>query len=248
MDIQKLAANCFLNGKKEQLMYKPEKRVEYVPYNDSLWRKRFPAKDGVNYKKLQLTNIGLYSISNPNMSNDLFQFIKALNPYFKTPLRDMQSIKVTETNGGLGGFSIRLAEYFDTLNIVEINGTHADIISNNLHEYGFGKDANKHIQIINDNYLDVMHKIENDLIISDPPWGGHSYAKHKAIRLGFNNIDVSCVINDLYASNRFGIFILLAPRNFDIQRFINDIKIPDLVIKNMGKHYFIAVINKNYKS
>ena len=243
MDIKKLSSKCFLNSEKRLIPYTPELNVKIEKYNESLWKRKFPSILGVNIRNLQLTNIGVYSISTPMISNNLILFIKDLSPYIKKPYKNLS---ITETNGGLGGFSIRLAEHFNELNIVEINPMHSKIIVNNLKEYGFEENKSKNIQIINDDYMNVMDDLYNDIIISDPPWGGPEYATAKSIRLGMNNIDITCVINHLYDRNRFRIFILMTAKNFDLQSFINIIKSPDIVIKNMGKHYFIAVINKKY--
>ena len=40
----------------------PEIEPELIPYNEKLWNKMFPKKNNLDYKKLQLSNIGVYSI------------------------------------------------------------------------------------------------------------------------------------------------------------------------------------------
>jgi hypothetical protein len=40
------------------------------------------------------------------------------------------------------------------------------------------------------------------------------------MRLGINNIDVTHIINELYKQKKFKVFILLCPRNFDIQSLV----------------------------
>ena len=241
LNLKSIPDNCFLNGKKEIIEFIPEKKIELIKYKPSLWKKKFPHKHNLKYEDLQLTNIGIYSIATPVISKKLVSFIMEISYIFKTNIR---KIKITETNGGVGGFSISLMEAFNNINIVEIDKTHSEIIINNLKVYN--NSVGKNIQGLNEDYLNVMELLENDLIISDPPWGGYDYINNSSIRLGMNNINIICIINELYTKNKFAVFILMAPKNYDIQHLMNNILSTDLIIKNMGKHYFIAVINKKY--
>jgi predicted RNA methylase len=243
-----LQSSYYINNPKRLIPYVPEKTVEMLRYDRKLWSTRFPSMGNINYKKLQLTNVGIYSIAKPYISQALITMIKEL--LVKYNLDDEKNdIVITETNGGVGGFSIRLAREFDNLNIVEINPTHADIIKNNLEVYGFGEKNKKNIKIWSADYLEVFNEIKSDIIICDPPWGGYEYASKGPISLGFNNVDIACVIQELIQRNLFKIFILMTPHNFNFNKFVekihNDIDIRK--IKKLRKineyHYFIAVIN-----
>lgn len=241
MNFEKLPPYCYLDKNYRVVLYEPEKKVELEGFNEKLWGKKFPQdiKKSIALDKLLLTNIGIYSIATPQISQSLIDFIYALCDQYKLK-RD--TLRITETNGGLGGFSIRLAHYFNTLNIVEINPQHADIIENNLHVYELNT-PDKKIKIYKENYLNIMHSITSDVIICDPPWGGYNYAKQKSIRLGFDNINVTCIINELIKNKLFKLFILMTPRNYDIHNFISNINSKNIVIHKLEKHYFIAIIN-----
>ncbi len=238
MDWKSLSNECFLDKKNGYVPFKPEKTMTMAKFNRSLWSRKFPQdmEKSFQLEKLMLTNIGIYSIATPQISQSLVDLITMLCDKFGL---DNDNISITETNGGVGGFSIRLAQKFKHLNIVEINETHVKVIKNNLEVYGVdGK-----ITIYNDDYLSLLYEIKNDVIICDPPWGGYDYGKKKTIDLGFNNINVICIINELLKKNLFKIFILMTPKNYNISYFILNINSKNILIHKLEKHYFIAVIN-----
>lgn len=234
MDFSNLHPSCYINKTKKIIPYTPEKKVKFLKYDKKIWSEKFPEEKDIDYKKLQLTNIGLYSIATPYISKNLILLIDEL---ISTYNLDKDNITVTETNGGVGGFSIRLAKRYKYINIVEINKAHADIITNNLKVYNL---ENANIKIFNDDYLNVLDKIDSDIIICDPPWGGTDVYEKNNILLGFNNINVSCIINELAKKRLFKFFILMTPFNFDLNKFNKSIK-HDIIIRSVSRHYFIVV-------
>lgn len=235
----KLDAKCYIDKSKRFVPFIPETDIKLEPFNENTWNRKFPRDLGdVALEKLKLTNIGIYSIATPLISKEMLDFVQELCALYNLP--DRENMVVTETNGGLGGFSIRLASVFNALNIVEIIPQHAEIIKNNLEVYGF--DKNRKIKIYNQDYLSVLSSIQSDIIICDPPWGGYNYAKQKSIKLGFNNVSITCIINFLLKNNRFKIFILMAPKNFDIQNFISMVDSDTILIRRLRNHYLVAII------
>ncbi len=244
MDFSNLPEQCYLDRTKKISKYVPEKEVKMERFVERIWKTKFPQDilQGVRLSKLQLTNIGLYSIATPAISSALIELIQDLCICHRDLSLDFKNLEITETNGGLGGFSIRLAQHFDKLNIVEINPKHAAIIKNNLRVYGLDTHE-KNITIYEKDYMDAMHDIKSDIIICDPPWGGYSYGKQKNIKLGMNNVDITCIINEVFRSSLCKIFILMAPRNYDIQNFLQGIASRNIMIRKLDKHYFIVIRN-----
>jgi len=98
----------------------------------------FHKKDKSDYTKLQLSNIGTYSIFYPNSSDDLAKIIRSYVPAF--------------------------ANYFDKINAVEIVKLHCDILDNNLKVYYIKDKVNIHCI----DYLDIGDKLKQDVIFFDP--------------------------------------------------------------------------------
>ena len=105
---------------------------------------------------------------------------------------------------------------------------HVEIIKHNVNEYKLSKKVN----VIKSDYMNVMDTLKQDIIVSDPPWCGRDYMKYTELRLHLNNIDITCIINDLYRKDKFKLYVLLVPCNYDIKFFIEKIKSPSIFIKN----------------
>jgi len=91
-----------------------------LTYNEKQWKKLFNPPPNNNYKNLQLTSIGIYSIGQPDIIKELLIFVKE---QIKNINLDIKTLTITETNGGLGGFSSVLLKEFNNVNIVELNPT-----------------------------------------------------------------------------------------------------------------------------
>ena len=63
----------------------------------------------------------------------------------------------------------------------------------------------------------IAYKLNQDIIIADPPWGGTNYDKISRIRLHLNNVDITCIINKLYKKDKFKILIKLILLIHDLQ-------------------------------
>jgi predicted RNA methylase len=208
-----------------------------LPYDESQWKRLFAEPPDRDYKKLQLTQVGTYSIGQPDICAELTRFIKDM----ATEVGLDENAVITETNGGVGGFSVALLQVYNKVNIVELNPTHFKIIKNNLDIYGFGKDSAKKVTIYEADYIGKMLDLSQDIIISDPPWGGRSYAKKSSVALGFSNINITDVINFLHGAGRFKLFIFLAPHNYDFAYFMQNIRAKNVSIRKVRKHNFICV-------
>ena len=121
-----------------------------------------------------------------------------------------------------------MAPLFKKINTVEIIPLHVEIIKHNVKEYKLSKKVN----VIETDYMNVMDTLKQDIIGSDPPWCGRDYMKYTRLRLYLNNIDITCIINDLYRKDKFKLYVLLVPYNYDIKFFIEKIKSPSIFIKN----------------
>ena len=234
---------CFINSKHKIIKFKPEKKIESLEYDDELWSRVFLPSYKVNPKNLKLTNIGKYSAAKTHVTGALLitlrELIKAWQPGF--PLKKMV---VTESNGGMGALTISLAKYVKKINTVEIIKEHVDVIKNNVEQYKLSKN----VDVIHADYMDVAYKLKQDIIIADPPWGGTNYDKISRIRLHLNNVDITCIINKLYKKDKFKIFVLLVPYNFDIKLFIERSICHTMCIRKYGGLYCIFLRGRNAKN
>lgn len=239
MSFSNISPNCYINKRHKLVKFTPEKNIQKLPYDKKLWDRIFIPKKGVNFEDLQLTNIGKYSIAKKDVTKELPDLIKSF--YKIIPTKQQKKIKelvITESNGGLGGITIGIAPYVKKVNTIEITGDHAKIIEHNLDMYNI-----KNVKVINKDYLDVLFDTKQDIIIADPPWGGPQAKRIPNLRLGLNNVDITCIINELYKKNAFQMFVLVAPYNFALQQFTRDIESNTYIVKKYRAHYLIFVFN-----
>ena len=198
---------CYIDKNKEVVPFVPESNIKIVKASEYEMKKIFPYKKGLNYDNLMMTNIGIYSGTNPYITGKMIEIIK------KT-FKNHKNLVITDANGGVGGFSLQMAKNFGFVKIVEIEKIHTRVIKNNLKEYGFSN-----FKVYNKDYLDIMMKLKQDIIVFDPPWGGKGYKSRKKILLELDNVDISCIIKKLYDARKFKLVIFLIPYNFDLEHF-----------------------------
>lgn len=238
MSISKIPTNAFIIKEHAIIKYKPEIELMYETLNDTVWKCKFPYYPNVIYKNLQLTNVGLYSIVSPDNSANLITILCEINTQYKF-VQHMSDLVVTDATAGVGGFAIRLTKIFKLVNIVEINKTHMDIIKHNLRTYNI----NLHnVNLHNVDYMSIMHTLQQDIIVFDLPWCGPKYKLEKDMLLGLNNVNIWYIINDLHKNNKFKVCVVLVPKNFNFQDFINNITATTIIIKKTNLHFYIIII------
>jgi len=229
---------CYIDSTKKKVVPIPEKEIILLKFNQELWGRLFDTLVSDKFKKLQVSNIGVYSITKlsvreivKNIITNSYKFLK-----IKKKLKD---IVITDSNGGNGGISIYFSKYVKKVNCIELNNIHYDIIKNNLELYNVSKKVN----LINGDYIDHMYELKQDVIICDPPWGGRSYKNSKKIKLQLDNIDIVCIINQLYEKNLFTLFILLVPYNYDMENFFRNINATNININLSDKVKIITIMH-----
>ncbi len=223
---------AFLTAEKYVQKHKPEKRIEPIPYDPKKWKIYF----GMANPKLLLSNIGTYSIAKPQMGGQLIAFIKK-------QIKNIKNLVVTETHGGLGGFTIPLAANFKKVQTVEIEKVHADIIKNNVSVLN-----HRNVQVYENDFMEIYPSLQQDVIVCDPPWGGLDYHEKKNIQLGLNNVNIIYFINKLAREKRYSLFVLLVPANYDFNNFFRHLD-ADLVARTRIEysnparphHFFIGI-------
>ena len=229
---------CYIDSKKKRVIPIPEKEIVLLKFNKELWERLFDKLEIEKFKKLEVSNIGVYSITKLSVRKIIKNIIKNSYKFLKIK-KKLKDLIITDSNGGNGGISIYFSKYVKKVNCIELNNIHYNIIKNNLELYN----VSKKVKLINDDYVDQMFKLKQDVIICDPPWGGKSYKKSKKIKLQLDNIDIVCIINQLYEKKLFTLFILLVPYNYDMENFFRNIKATNININLSDKVKIITIMN-----
>lgn len=207
--------NCFINKNNLNIIpFKSEKIPEEIKITEELYTKLFLQDNKINFNDLKISNIGIYSITKPNMANFICKEIYKL--------MNTNNITVTDALGNVGGMTINLAKHFTKINTCEIIPLHYEIIKNNLKVYNLQNKVN----VINDDYMNIMFKLDQDIIFFDPPWGGEQYKNADGTVLGINNVNIYCIINKLLKYAKY--ILLLIPYNYssmDLLKIYSNIQI-----------------------
>lgn len=190
-----------LNDKR--INFIPESEPKLLKYNEKIWRKSFPYKKNINFKNLQLSNIGYYSIFYPGTAD---KFAKIIKSYIKT-----NNPIITDGTANMGGTTLAFTKYFNKVNAVEIIKLHCDILKNNLKVY----QVDKKVDIYCMDYLDIGDKLDQDVVFFDPPWGGPNYKEHLVLDLYLDGISISEIVKALIPKTMVAIRV---PYNYDFKK------------------------------
>lgn len=173
-------------------------------------RNMFPVVPGVERDKLEITDVGLYSISHKHAAWTIAQKAIEIMDY-KT------NLKITDATAGNGGNTINFALHIGSQNVnaIEIDKQEYDALCNNLKVYHLDT-----VLSIHGDCLDILDKLTQDVIFFDPPWGGRQYKAEQKVNLFLSQVPINQVINKFKKNAQF--IILKVPQNFDYESFVLD--------------------------
>tara|TARA_A100001015_G_C14982433_1_gene710054 strand:- start:428 stop:1066 length:639 start_codon:yes stop_codon:yes gene_type:complete len=186
----------------------------------------FPQEENINYSKLQITKEGLYSITYPKYSELITKYIKE-SLFDKYNLKDLV---ITDATSNVGGNVLNFSKYFKNVNAIELDKITCNVLRNNIEVYN-----RNNVNIYCGDSIDILKKLNQDIIFFDPPWGGKKYMKNKHIILKLSNINISKIINSYI--NKVLLIVMKVPINVNLSELIKNInfcKIEFYKIRNYG--------------
>lgn len=201
--------------------------IKEVSYKEGLWRKKFYPVPDLDYRRLRMSDVGLYSICKP-------VFIDLIRDIIRKRFRGRSPV-ITDGTAGMGMISIILAKDY-RVTAVEKETLHAEMIRNNARVYGVSLD------VITDDYTKVFMRLRQDVVVLDPPWkvlDGKYYKEKDLVDLMLSGINVVDIINMLDAK----LIILFAPYNFNIAYLIQNVKRQRVSVHRVltEKHYVVCI-------
>lgn len=208
---------------KKRKKFVPEVQPTLINYDQEIFTRFFPKSKDVNFENLQLSNIGVYSITDPSKAQIISDIIKS---YFD----ESEELVITDATANMGGNTINFAQNFQFVNSVEIIELHCSILNNNLNEYKLDDKVN----IYCGDYLDLMDSINQDIVFFDPPWGGKDYKKINNLNLFLDQINIIDICNSIINNTR--IVAIKVPFNFDIINMIRKSKFNSITIHKIYRN------------
>ncbi len=113
-------------------------------------------------KNAKLTNISLFSTMPYNQADYITSLLT--NYYDK-----IDDLTVTDIGACIGGNSISFSNKVKHVNAIELDKVNYSVLVHNTQIMG------NNISCFNDNFNNIIYKLEQNVIYADPPWGGTDY-------------------------------------------------------------------------
>ena len=179
-----------------------ENKVIMKPY---IIKKYFKSEKGVDLSKIKMTSDSLYSVSMPNIADEMSKIIKNAMPSAKI---------IIDGTANVGGNTLSFSSYFDHVISVEINKKTFDVLQNNVKTYN-----RKNVELINDDFLNIVDALSADVIFMDPPWTGTFYKMYDKMDLYLSEINII----DLIPKLKCKIVALKLPMNYNIRGLLEKV-------------------------
>ena len=182
-------------------------------------------------RKFFMNDESRYSITRPFESSQITDFI------ISSIKKDPTELIITDGKACVGGDTINFSMIFKHVNAVELNVNTYNLLLLNIKNFN-----RKNITTINNNYIQIYHTINQDVIYLDVPWNGPSYKYKKDLDLYISDIRLDILILDIQKIHKDTDIFVKLPLNINLSRFsyIN-IKI---ILTKSGKPSFYIIHNK----
>jgi predicted RNA methylase len=212
--------------------------VNQVKVNQKLYKIYFPQNKKVDFEKLKMSNVSLYSMDLPEHMTTVIDIIKS-------HFHGNRKLTITDATANVGGATINFAMNFKKVNSVEITQTHCDYLKHNLKQYNI-----KNVDVFCNDYLKIKDNLEQEIVYFDPPWGGKDYKKNRTMPLFLGDKNMVEIINDIFNKSNTEMIVLKIPKNYDINSFfyklnkdkINLYKIYKDLDKKYISYYLLTVL------
>lgn len=218
---------CYFDRTKKITKFVPETAFQEIEVTKELYEKYFPKFEELEFTKLKMSKIGLYSMIRPRISEKICNIIKKL---IRTG-----DIIVTDALGNMGGMTLALAKNFAEVNVCEIVPENCSILKNNIDVYQFSN-----VKIYCGDYFDYMLELKQNILFFDPPWSGPEYKKIKYLSLYINGVNVTCIIQKLLDRAEF--ILMIVPFNYNFSNLTIFDKYTVIKIRREPRALFLVTI------
>ena len=155
-------------------------------------------------RQLKLDDEAFYSVTDQYTADRISRDILRVLP-------DLQII--TDATACIGGNTYSFSKYFPKVNAIEVDPLRYQYLQHNM----------KVLETINvDMYLSDLliacHRLSQDLIFIDPPWGGPDYKSKDAVDLFISDVELSEVCEHIKDTAKY--IALKVPINFNETQFV----------------------------
>ena len=182
-------------------------------------------------KNILMDDVAKYSITLPDKAEIISEIIRK-NYQLTFPTDNLDELIITDAMACIGGNTLSFSKYFKQVNANEINTTRFQYLIHNMKEY-----EKTNILFYNDNYLNLIHKLKQNIVFIDPPWGGPIYKSQYKMDImiqtdGLVEIKLDEMIGDIFKDELTKMIVYKLPINHNIDNF-KKYKYRMMCLKNM---------------
>ena len=208
--------------------YKKFKPINYKKIIETY----FIRKQNINYNYIKLAVDSIFSITKPNLTIKISNFIKKYLPSVNY---------IIDGTSNVGTTCIVFSYYFKYIYAVEINESTFECLKNNVNVYNrkniklINGDT---IKFINNKYklIEINFNVETYCLFLDPPWGGYHYKLDKNLNLFLSNIDIL----DLILNSYIKYIVIKVPFNYNFKKLYKYFS--NIIINKLEGFYIIIII------
>lgn len=197
--------------------------VHLVDGTEKYIHKIFPYQEDIDMNKLQVTNVGLFSVTGVKANRFLIEKIKNV---MKT-----DKLVITDMTANVGSDTIGFALEFLKVNAIEIEPTNFEALANNVSVYGLCEK----VRTIRGDSSQILSKsvVKQDVIYFDPPWGGSDYKNSKVVDMFLGEKNIADLISE--NMQKAQLTIIKCPVNYNYNDLLEKIKKGNVTIFSFKK-------------
>lgn len=163
----------------------------------------------IDYKKIKVNDVAKYSMTRPFEANQIVNIIK--QQLLKIN-KDPKDCIITDGTCGVGGDTLHFSQHFKYVNSVDILFENSNLLYENCKFFNI-----TNVNIITNNFLNIHHLLNHDILYLDPPWGGVNYKNENIVNIKLDNLNMLELINKIKLNfNENLLFFIKVPLNVDM--------------------------------
>ena len=192
-------------------------------------------------KHILMDDVSKYSITLPDKADIISEIIKK-NYQLIFPDDNLDELIITDAMACVGGNTLSFSTNFKSVIANELNTTRFQYLVHNMKQYD-----KTNILFYNDNYLNLINKIDQHIVFIDPPWGGPIYKSQYKMDIMIQEdsekeVRLDELISNIFLNPMTKMIIYKLPTNHNIENF-KKYKYKMMCLKNM----LLIMIFKQYE-
>ncbi|AYV81259.1 MAG: putative RNA methylase [Harvfovirus sp.] len=166
--------------------------------------------------------INLESIMYITIPYDAERITKIIRNHLEKFVAMCEEAVITDGTAGVGGNTISFVRNFKKVHAIELDQERFNYLCNNVNLY-----EQNNVKFYKGDSMEIIPKLEQDVIFIDPPWGGKCYKNKNNIKLCFGELSIEDLCLKFLDKDIMEqvpkLIVLKLPKNCDVKTIYNKI-------------------------